>query len=178
MSEPVFDVRERLKWMLDENTCNISQSAAEGARGALEILDYKDKEIASLKKQLDLYKGALQRSMTDGSRKFDLIEQQGKELNKLRETIDRVSKESDQWHREAVKANAELGEIKIFNVPQPIENWSEDDGNCLWYKFPIEEPPYCGTPLDSEWEENDYDDYYTHFTRLTIPQKGSESHED
>ena len=53
MSGAVFDVRERLRWMLDENTCNISPSVAEGARGALEILDCRDSEIASLKQSLD-----------------------------------------------------------------------------------------------------------------------------
>ena len=53
MSGAVFDVRERLRWMLDENTCNISPSVAEGARGALEILDCRDSEIASLKESLD-----------------------------------------------------------------------------------------------------------------------------
>jgi len=55
-------------------------------------------------------------------------------------------------------------------IPQPIEDWSDDDGDCLWWKFPIEESPYCGSPLDLEWREKNYDGYYTHFTRLTVPQ--------
>lgn len=48
--------------------------------------------------------------------------------------------------------------------PIPIEEWYEDDGDCLWWKFPIEEPPYCGSPLDEDWPE-----YHTHFTRLLVP---------
>lgn len=26
--------------------------------------------------------------------------------------------------------------------------WSEDDGNVLWWRLPVSEPPYVGTPLD------------------------------
>jgi hypothetical protein len=29
--------------------------------------------------------------------------------------------------------------------------WHEDDGPVLWWRFPIVEPPYAGTPLDSDW---------------------------
>lgn len=47
---------------------------------------------------------------------------------------------------------------------KPIEKWGEDYGDCLWWKFPIEEPPYCGSPLDC-----DFPDYVTHFTRLIMP---------
>lgn len=58
-------------------------------------------------------------------------------------------------------------------VPLPLEDWSEDYGDCLWWRFPIEEPPYCGNPLDSEWQGKNYGDYYTHFTRLIIPELNS-----
>lgn len=48
----------------------------------------------------------------------------------------------------------------------PADQWCEEDGNVLWWRLPIEQPPYCGTPLDGAyWIE----DYYTHFTRLEIP---------
>lgn len=49
--------------------------------------------------------------------------------------------------------------------PKPIEEWHEDDGNVIWWKLPIEEPPYVGTPLDSDFEE----EYYTHFTSILMP---------
>jgi hypothetical protein len=29
-----------------------------------------------------------------------------------------------------------------------FERWHEDQGDVLWHKYPITEPPYCGTPLD------------------------------
>ena len=51
------------------------------------------------------------------------------------------------------------------NNAKPIDEWYEDCGDVLWWKFPIEEPPYCGTPLDSDWKI----DYYTHWTPILIP---------
>jgi len=29
-----------------------------------------------------------------------------------------------------------------------LAEWHEDHGPVLWWRFPIEEPPYVGTPLD------------------------------
>lgn len=48
--------------------------------------------------------------------------------------------------------------------PQSIEEWHEDMGDCLWWFFPIQEAPYCGSPLDCN-----FPDYVTHFTKLIIP---------
>lgn len=33
-------------------------------------------------------------------------------------------------------------------VARPYDEWHEDIGPVLWWKFPIEEPPYVGTPND------------------------------
>lgn len=41
----------------------------------------------------------------------------------------------------------------------PLDEWHEDDGDVLWWKFPIEEPPYVGTPNDEDWPG-----YHTHWT--------------
>ena len=46
-------------------------------------------------------------------------------------------------------------------VARPLEEWHEDYGDVLWWKFPIEEPPYVGSPLCSDWPE-----YHTHWTPL------------
>jgi hypothetical protein len=48
---------------------------------------------------------------------------------------------------------------------RPIDEWGEDYGDVLWWTFPIEESPYCGSPLDSDWP-----DYHTHWTPLVIPE--------
>jgi hypothetical protein len=50
-------------------------------------------------------------------------------------------------------------------VAIPAEQWHEDDGPCLWWAFPINEPPYSGSPLDSDWPG-----CHTHFTRMVCPE--------
>ena len=44
------------------------------------------------------------------------------------------------------------------------EHWNEDVGDVLWWNFPVEEPPYCGTPLDEHFPK-----YKTHFTMIDMP---------
>ena len=41
------------------------------------------------------------------------------------------------------------------------DDWHEDDGPCLWWYLPVEEPPYVGTPLDDDWPG-----YHTHWSPL------------
>lgn len=31
---------------------------------------------------------------------------------------------------------------------RPLSEWHEGHGDVLWWKFPIEEAPYVGSPLD------------------------------
>jgi len=57
-----------------------------------------------------------------------------------------------------------LGELEDANELMPLDEWGEDYGDCLWWRLPIEEPPYCGSPLCCNFPDN-----VTHFTRLTIP---------
>ena len=49
---------------------------------------------------------------------------------------------------------------------KPLADWQDDHGPCLWWKFPITEPPYSGTPLDTDWPG-----YHTHWTRFIIPNE-------
>jgi hypothetical protein len=46
-----------------------------------------------------------------------------------------------------------------------LEEWDEDYGDVMWWKFPIEEPPYVGGPLDANWPA-----YHTHWTTIPMPQ--------
>ncbi|UZW54015.1 hypothetical protein NUH86_10760 [Sphingobium sp. JS3065] len=32
--------------------------------------------------------------------------------------------------------------------PRPFHEWHEEDGPVLWWLWPIEQPPYVGSPLD------------------------------
>lgn len=56
------------------------------------------------------------------------------------------------------------GEVAAATTPRPLDEWHEDDGVVLWWRFPISEPPYVGTPLDDDWPV-----YATYWTRLLEP---------
>lgn len=47
---------------------------------------------------------------------------------------------------------------------QRLEDWHEDDGPALWWRFPLNEPPYCGHPNCDDWPG-----YHTHWTPLVVP---------
>ena len=49
-------------------------------------------------------------------------------------------------------------------VAKSLEEWGEDYGDVLWWTFPIEEPPYVGSPLDERWPG-----YHTHWTPVLVP---------
>lgn len=49
-------------------------------------------------------------------------------------------------------------------VARERDAWTEEDGFVLWWRFPIEEPPYSGNPLC-----DDFPEYVTHWTPIVIP---------
>ncbi len=49
-------------------------------------------------------------------------------------------------------------------VARPLAEWHEDNGPVLWWRFPVDESPWCGTPNDDEWPH-----YHTHWTPLVVP---------
>ena len=49
---------------------------------------------------------------------------------------------------------------------RPLSEWHEDHGDKLWWKFPVVEAPYCGSPLDE-----DFPDYVTHWTDIIVPSE-------
>ena len=67
-----------------------------------------------------------------------------------------------------------IGIVNQLDEPTKViahlaEKWHEDIGPVLWWDFPVEEPPYCGTPLDDYFPK-----YKTHFTELHIPDEVEE----
>src|SRR5699024_734820 len=60
-----------------------------------------------------------------------------------------------------------LGELEDNIEPIPAEEWAEEDGDVIWWRLPVEEPPYIGSPLCDDFTFN----YYTHFTKLIYPLK-------
>ena len=78
----------------------------------------------------------------------------------------------NRWDRESKAAYKEkqaqirslydaISIIHSMVAARPLELWNDDDGDVLWWVFPIQEPPYVGSPLDSEWPG-----YHTHWTPL------------
>lgn len=63
---------------------------------------------------------------------------------------------------------------------RPLSEWTEDDGTVLWWKFPVDEPPYVGSPLCfghtvevhthagmvSRFSVGGWPGYHTHWTPL------------
>jgi hypothetical protein len=56
---------------------------------------------------------------------------------------------------------AELLEHDELHTARPLDEWHEDEGLMLWWRFPIDEPPYVGSPLDDDWPG-----YHTHWSPI------------
>lgn len=63
-------------------------------------------------------------------------------------------------------------ELYALENPRPEAEWHEDLGDVLWWKFPISEPPYVGSPLCLGFSVGGgrfvggWPGYHTHFTPL------------
>jgi hypothetical protein len=51
----------------------------------------------------------------------------------------------------------------------PFDAWHEDDHDVLWWHFPIHEPPYCGSPIASDWPFGVGDESALGWTRFAVP---------
>ena len=54
---------------------------------------------------------------------------------------------------------AQWGRPAAAPVAIPGEEYHEDMGPVTWWRLPVDEPPWVGTPNDSDWPG-----YHTHFT--------------
>lgn len=87
---------------------------------------------------------------------------------------ERLVKESIANLRTAIAAEIERARAEGWaespaapaTVARPISEWHEDRGSALWWRFPVEEPPYSGSPLDSDWPG-----YHTHWTPIVCPDE-------
>jgi len=57
------------------------------------------------------------------------------------------------------QANDDKADTKIF---YPVSEWHEDDGDCLFFKLDVGEPPVVTSPLSSDWDQ----EYFTHWMHL------------
>lgn len=71
------------------------------------------------------------------------------------EAIDRVAAERDSLATKLSTLEQENGRMRAVCVPKLLDEWHEDHGSVLWWLLPVQEPPYCGTPLDDDWPFED-----------------------
>lgn len=53
-----------------------------------------------------------------------------------------------------------VGALNELQNPRPLDEYHDDYGSVLWWKLPVDEPPYVGAPGDSDWPG-----YHTHWTK-------------
>lgn len=105
----------------------------------------------------------------------------------IREVIEKIKQEKYDFSKPWTSLNSSdykegyndasddiIGIVNQLDEPTKViahlaEKWHEDIGPVLWWDFPVEEPPYCGTPLD-----DDFPKYKRHFTELHIPDEVEE----
>ena len=70
------------------------------------------------------------------------------------------------WHERARTVLGIPASVVIAQeIARPADTWHEDIGEVLWWRFPVSEAPYVGSPLADDWIE----DHYTHWTPLRVP---------
>lgn len=96
--------------------------------------------------------GVLSRSLTEiidlRARRDDLLRSNNK-FEECARTAERCNKLQAETINRLTKQVADL--LMDGNTPiiaRPLEEYHEDMGDVLWWKFPITEPPYVGSPLD------------------------------
>jgi len=62
--------------------------------------------------------------------------------------------------KDTIDLHPDILRAREATTPRPRLEWREHMGDVLWWKFPIEEPPYLGNPLDTDWP---------YFTPLIVP---------
>jgi hypothetical protein len=65
---------------------------------------------------------------------------------------------------------------EMLATMRPIQDWREDYGDVLWWTSPVEGPPYCGTPLDMDWQE--YHQWWTPLPNVTCVATGERINPD
>lgn len=78
-----------------------------------------------------------------------------------------------------VKAGSpEVAANRIGIIAIPADEWCEDYGDCLWWQFPVHEPPYFGSPISYDrYGHPTVPEECTHFTEVYVPKEPSNENE-
>ena len=77
---------------------------------------------------------------------------------------------SDKSDRAVVNGAASVSAVpaSIPSAARNLDEWHEDCGDVVWWRFPVEEAAWIGSPNDSDWPG-----YHTHWTpHPPIPLEG------
>lgn len=87
--------------------------------------------------------------------------------NKENEKYEKMNRARVDSYTLAIQLVEQIEEPQAEKVGARLaEHWHEDIGPVLWWNFPVEEPPYCGTPLDEHFPK-----YKTHFSMIDMPNE-------
>lgn len=95
------------------------------------------------------------------------------------EAFNKIHKEQLDAQRQRLNAaHREIDRLTDHARLRPRSEWTEEEGDVLWHRLPVAEPPYCGTPLCCDWPEEEGSlvdvGYFTHFQRLPpVPKEQS-----
>jgi hypothetical protein len=102
------------------------------------------------------------------------------ELNRLQKTRFSIAQGETHWedcwkdHYECAqqriatleaKVEALTAQLDSLKTLRPRSEYHEDHGSVVWWHYPIQEPPIVGSPLDTDWDEED-NEWYTHWSPL------------
>jgi hypothetical protein len=96
------------------------------------------------------------------------------------------------WHHTGCVSERIRAAEHVRWHPRPIDEWHEDIGDVLWWKFPITEAPYVGSPNDlghtvqvtigvvdggqrMTQMAGGWPGYHTHWTPIPLPSPPEES---
>jgi hypothetical protein len=100
-----------------------------------------------------------------------------KEVRRLMRVIARTTREGTLFHS-GIYTKGELADVieaaisesttlDEMTVVRPQAAWAASHGPVLWWKLPVTEAPYLGTPRDAGWPGD-----HTHWTPLPTPSLG------
>lgn len=93
-----------------------------------------------------------------------------RERNENAVALVRAARAADERYEYLCKTLAERNDAVLglsdLKTPRTLDEWHDDIGPVLWWKLPVDEPPYAGTPLDEDWP-----DYHTHWTPIPVPDE-------
>ncbi len=141
--------------LTDRLRSNDRDVMCKACRPAADALEVQAKRIAELKDEVLILTGKLgfcETLVTAAEARIAELEE---------EATAQCERRIEQYNR-AERAEADLAAARAALLPRPESEWHEDMGDVLWFHFPIQEPPWVGTPLTSTWIEG----WYTHFLPL------------